>query len=104
KQSDVNFDSKTIIFNKTKSKKMRVVPVSDKTLKLIKELIKENEVFDTNYLFLTITGNNVNSDTFRKNLNLVAKRAGISSNVYPHVFRHTASKMFIQEGGNIRVL
>ncbi|MGM0874905.1 MAG: tyrosine-type recombinase/integrase [Bacillota bacterium] len=40
RQSDIDFESKSVIFSKTKSGKIRIIPMSMKTLQLIEELIK----------------------------------------------------------------
>lgn len=101
---DIDFDKKAITFKRTKGKRIRTVPLSNQTLKLLEELIEENEEFDTDYVFLTIFGEQLDTDTFRKRLDDIAERAEIKTNVYPHIFRHTASKMFIEQGGNLRVL
>ncbi|GIN58477.1 tyrosine recombinase XerD [Lederbergia ruris] len=104
RRSDIDFKRKSVTFKRTKNKKIRTVPLSNETLKLLRELIKENEDFDSEYVFLTIFGEPLDDATFRKNLYEVAERAEIKKNVYPHIFRHTASKMFIEQGGSIRIL
>src|SRR5699024_10975487 len=104
KHSDIDLKKGAITFKRTKGRKIRTVPISRETLRLIKELIRENEVFDTDYVFLTIFGEQLDSDTFRKDLYRAADKADIKKNVYPHLLRHTASKMFMEDGGNIRVL
>lgn len=103
-KSDINFESRSVIFKQTKGKKIRTVPLSIETIRLLEELIQENEDSDSEFVFLNIFGNKVNDDTVRKNIYKVAKRSGVITNIHPHIFRHTASRMYIEQGGNLRVL
>jgi integrase/recombinase XerD len=102
--SDIDFDSHTITFQNTKNGKVRIVPVTKKTLMLMKELINENEDFNTDYLFLTNHGKPLRPDTLRKHLREVIQRIGITKRIHPHLFRHSASEMFLRQNGSIRVL
>jgi len=101
---DIDFDKNSVTFKRTKGRKIRSVPLSLKTKRLLKELIKENEVFDSDYLFVTIHGNKLNDSTLRKNLKDVAEKSGITKRIHSHIFRHTASKFFLENRGSIRVL
>lgn len=106
KESDFNFEDKTVIIRAkvAKSRKSRLIPLKPLTLRLVKELIKINEDFQSEYVFLTNYGEPINRDLFRKNLNDYAEKAGIKKNVHPHLFRHTAATMFLEDGGDIRHL
>ncbi len=88
-----------------KNRKFRIVPLNNKTLRLIKELIEENETdFDSEYVFLTNYGLPITSERFRTRLKQFAAKTSIRKNVYPHLFRHTAATSFLQNGGDIRHL
>ncbi|WP_245998139.1 tyrosine-type recombinase/integrase [Siminovitchia terrae] len=88
-----------------KNGKFRILPMSQSTTKLIGELIRENkEDFDSEYVFLANYGEPVSRDHFRKQHNMFAKRAGIKKNVHPHLFRHTAATMFLENAGDMRHL
>ncbi len=52
----------------TKTRKARTVPLSTKTIKLLKEYMKETEDFNDEYLFLTYDGHQINQATVRLNL------------------------------------
>jgi integrase/recombinase XerD len=104
RNSDIDFESHTITFQNTKNGKIRIVPLTKKSLRLLSELISENEDFNTDYLFLTNHGKPLCPDTLRKHLREVIQRLGITKRIHPHLFRHTASEMFLRQNGSIRVL
>lgn len=104
KKSEVDFDHHTITFNKTKNGRYRIIPLTKKTLKLIAELIEETEDFNSEYLFISTHGTKLRPDTFRKHLREIVKRAGIDKRIHPHLFRHTASRIFLDQNGSIKVL
>lgn len=104
RKSDIDFEHQAIIFQNTKNKKVRIVPISKKTVKLLEDLIEETEDFDSEYVFLTNHGKPLRCDTFRKHLKVLVERAGIKKRIHPHLFRHTASELFIKQNGSMRVL
>lgn len=105
KKQDVDFEKRSITFQNTKSKKFRIVPVSVKTTQLLQELIADNEdLFSSEYIFLTNDGNRLRPSTFRAHLEKVLKNTGINKRFHPHLCRHTGSEMFLRQSGNIRVL
>ena len=104
-KSDIDFEQQCITFTKTKNKKIRIVPISKKTAKLLTELIAENEEeWDTDYVFLTHHGKPLTSLTWRKHLKEITDKAGIKRRVHSHGFRHAASEIFLRQNGSIRVL
>lgn len=87
-----------------KSRKARHIPLQKKTVNLLKELIKETEEFDSEYIFLANYGEQLQPNHFRKQLRLYAKRAGIKKRVHPHLIRHSAATIFLENGGDLRHL
>ncbi|WP_242233163.1 tyrosine-type recombinase/integrase [Domibacillus sp. PGB-M46] len=71
---------------------------------MLEQFIPETEEFDFKYIFLTNTGKPLVSGTVRKQLRDIAEKAGVKRRIYPHLFRHTASKMFLERGGLMGVL
>ncbi len=105
RKSDIDFECHTLTFTQTKNRRVRMLPLSKKTINLIVELIKENEDFgDTDYIFLTNHGKPLRPDTLRKHLREVVLRLGIDKRIHPHLFRHSASELFLRQNGSIRVL
>lgn len=104
--NDIDFSAKVITVQTTlaKSRKARIVPIKNTTSNLLKDLIKENEEFEMDYIFLTNYGEPMDRNHFRKRLKKYAEAAEITKNVHPHLFRHTGATMFLEAGGDIRHL
>lgn len=100
----VSFGAKT-----TKTRKSRIVPISQKTTNALKELIEENrEQFSgtSDHLFLSIHGLPMDATTVRERLRTYGKAAGIEKQcrVSPHTFRHTFARFYIRNGGDVFTL
>lgn len=104
RKNDIDFEKYSVTFQNTKSGRVRIVPLSRKTVKLIEELIEENDFVESDYIFLSNLGNPLRPDTARKHLKEITKRIGLDSLTGFHIFRHTASEMFLRQQGSIRVL
>lgn len=107
RKQDFDFNSRCVNIpaNVAKNRKFRIVPLKDKTLRLIDELIAENETdFTDDHVFLTNYGAPISTDRFRTRLAEFVAKTDITKNVHPHLFRHTAATMFLQNGGDIRHL
>lgn len=106
KKSDVDFKTKAIHIRAeiAKNRRSRYIPLSNKTSRLIAELNNDTSVFDSEYIFLTNYGERLKPNHFRKRLQNFAERAGIAKRVYPHLIRHTAATMFLENGGDSRYL
>lgn len=103
RKEDIDFEKYAITFTNTKNGKLRIVPVTKKTVKLLEELIEETEEFESEYVFLTHHGNPLSPDSARKHLRDLSERIGVNITGF-HIFRHTASEMFLRQNGSMRVL
>lgn len=103
KKTDIDFNSGTIFLSgrSTKSRRSRIVPLQRHTMNHLRDLIKESEEFDSEYVFLTNYGESITDDQVRNRLKEHAKSAGLNIRVYPHLFRHTAATLFIENGGSL---
>ncbi len=103
--NDIDFSAKVITVRATvaKNRKSRMVPIKNTTANLLKDLIKENEEFETDHVFVTNYGEPMDRNHFRKRLKKYAQEAGITKNVHPHLFPHTGATMFLEAGGDIFV-
>jgi len=84
KRSNVDFKAGVIKLEamNTKTRKAREVPLSTKTMKLLKEYMIESEDFGEELLFLTV------------------HLAGVKKAVRPHILRHTGVLLYIMNGGD----
>lgn len=105
-EDDIDFEMRTITVRGkiAKGRRARILPISSRTANLLRELIKENEDFDSQYVFLANYGERLTSNNFRHRLKYYARKAGIKRRVYPYLFRHTGATMFLEHGGDIRHL
>ncbi|MEC2351582.1 site-specific integrase [Bacillus toyonensis] len=70
KQEHIDFKTTVIDLKgtNTKNRKTRYVPISQKTSKLLRELLVEIEEFDTLHIFATVYGNTIDPVRFRQRL------------------------------------
>lgn len=106
KVSDIDAETGvlTIRSETSKSRRTRIIPIQKSTLKLLQELVSENDDFETDYIFLANYGEPMEANHFRKRLKQFVSKAGIEKRVHPHLFRHTGATLFLEAGGDIRHL
>lgn len=104
KVEDIDFQAGLLTFEKTKNSNFRVVPVSKKVLNMLKVLIQENEVFNTEYIFTTVRGSQISANSLRRSMKEVSKRAGLTRYITPHQIRHAGAIESIKNGLDIRSL
>ncbi len=104
RKDDIDFENRTILFAKTKNGEPRYVGFSPKTKRLINELLDECREFNTPYVFLGVNGERFQPEAFRANLKRYCNTYNIKTHITPHMFRHTAAMLFLENGGNMRVL
>ncbi|OIK13261.1 hypothetical protein BIV60_14315 [Bacillus sp. MUM 116] len=78
---DIDLSGRRIVLpaEKTKGRKSRIIPLSGIVIKMLIELITENQThFDSKMLFLNWYGEQMAEDTFRRNLKRYVKKAGIN--------------------------
>ncbi|UOE57286.1 tyrosine-type recombinase/integrase [Cytobacillus oceanisediminis] len=86
--------------HETKTKRARTVPISSKTVNLLREYISETEGYNNELLFLSFNGDELAANTVRRALMTYARSAGISKRVSPHTWRHTGALLYILNGGD----
>lgn len=102
--TDINFDEK-ILRCFGKGKKERLVPVGDYVVEAIKNYLKiRNEISNkfSNSLFITRLGKKFTRAGIWKIIKIYAKKAGITKNVYPHIFRHSFATHLLKGGADLR--
>lgn len=104
---EIDFKTRDILLpaSKNKNRKPRLLPLSNQVVKMLLELVTENNAhFDTTYVILSNIGTKYNPNSFRRRLNIYKEKAGITKSVSPHGFRHLFCKNFILNGGDIFTL
>lgn len=100
--TDIDFKTNfiTIKSENSKTRSMRMVPVSSHVIRLILQLIEENSRhFKTDRIFLSCYGANLGDRQLTKRLKYYAEKAGIeAAKVTAHVYRHTWAKAMILDG------
>jgi integrase len=93
--SQVNFETRTIQLTRTKSGKMRFVPINDTLFKVLIRLWRRRK---SDYVFTTRSGNSVND--VKRSFHTALRRAGIAGFRF-HDLRHTAASHMVQAGVGI---
>ena len=111
KWSCINFSEKIITIRNdetftTKSKKERIIPMSNNLFENLKNrLPKVNNINNNVYVFLNIRGRKFRPDTvskwFKKTVKDVAKEIKIDSNIHFHTLRHSFASCLVQRGVSI---
>lgn len=86
-----------------KDRRIRVIPISSHTLKLLMKLIDENQKNFPNSeaLFLNWWGERMAEDTFRRNLSRYVKKAGIEKAFTCHDFRRQSITEMLKNGASV---
>lgn len=79
RKDDIDYNGNTVHIRaaNTKTRKGRIVPVDKRTVRLIKELISDTDIFDNQYIFLANYGEQLTTNHFRNRLNRLAIKVGI---------------------------
>lgn len=81
------------------------VPISQKTSKLLHELLVEIKEFNTVYIFATVYGNTIDPARFRQRLKMYGNNSEIKGvRVSPHTPRHTFAKYYLLNNGDVMPL
>jgi integrase/recombinase XerD len=87
--------------HETKTKRARKVPLSTRTVKILKEYMDETEDFYSEWLLVTYEGEQLADNTIRYRLRELGELAGLSNKrVSPHTFRHTGALFYVLNGGD----
>lgn len=102
--TDINLNEK-IIKCFGKGSKERLVPVGDYVIDAVKNYLRVRADISpkfSNYLFITRLGKKFTRAGIWKIIKNYAKKAGISKNVYPHIFRHSFATHLLKGGADLR--
>jgi site-specific recombinase XerD len=99
---DIDSTRMIVHIKAAKGNKDRIVPLSEKTLLLLRAYYREYAPKD--YLFEGQKGGRYSSSSFNKLLKMCAKRAGIHKIVTAHTLRHSYATHLLENGTDIRVI
>ena len=86
---DFKFDDGIIHIRFAKGNKERFVPIPPDMIEKFKNWFEERKIQPDTPVFLTRDGDRMKGETIRHELKNRAKAAGITTRVYPHLFRHS---------------
>ncbi|WP_042456690.1 tyrosine-type recombinase/integrase [Neobacillus dielmonensis] len=101
---DLDLSGRRIILpaDKAKGRKSRIIPLSGIVIKMLIELISENQThFENRNLFLNWYGEQMAEDTFRRNLTRYVKKAGINKTFTCHDFRRQSITEMLASGASL---
>lgn len=102
---DIDFENKTVFIKGGKGQKDGMVCISEEGLTMIQGYLKEYPRADDETLFFPIgrnkTHDRLETQTVRKFVKKLARRAGIEKRVWPHVFRHSLAMNMLMKGCDI---
>ncbi|ARO86938.1 tyrosine recombinase XerC [Nitrosospira lacus] len=90
-----------------KGGKTRIVPVGSQAARILREWIKLREVLvkpGATALFVSRYGRNISPRSVSQRLKIQASRQGISTNIHPHVLRHSFASHLLQSSGDLRAV
>ncbi|PEC30706.1 integrase [Bacillus cereus] len=96
---DIDHENKTTIIrsNNAKSRKARVVQLSNKTYRLLMQLLEENEAFEgkvNDLIFLSLSERMLSKNNVLRDMRKFAVEADITKRFYLHLIRHSANTLF----------
>lgn len=108
KMEHIDFKMKVIHLHgdTTKSRKHRILPLSNGVARLVMELINENKAnwLHVDFLFCTHEGYQYNGDAFAKRFKRYREQSGVSRAITPHGLRHQFAYTYIKNGGDLFTL
>jgi integrase/recombinase XerD len=94
----------TIKGSVSKTGRVRILPISSKMCKLLKELIRIAEESKTAYVFQSTYGGKIKKQNIILSFERLGKKAGINKRCTPHVWRHTMAVNAVRSGMDIWTL
>jgi integrase/recombinase XerD len=99
--TDIDLDNMVLVVECGKGRKMRLVPFSENLRRSLYRYIRDLKPGE--HVFRTRTGSVLSPRNALRDLNKLARRAGIGR-IGWHVLRHTMATMYLRSGGNVAYL
>ena len=104
---DINFSDATVRVT-GKGSKTRIVPVGNPALRAVKDWLKERDASiksdGDGALFVNRGGTRLSARAIQHRMKSWALRLGLTSNLYPHMLRHSFASHFLQSSGDLRAV
>ena len=104
KVKDFDVGKNTVRIIKGKGLKDGLVSVSAECTRIILDYLKEYPRTQDDFLFHTYQRRQMTMSAVRKQVHVIAKRAGITKRVYPHLLRHSLASNLLLRGANIMLI
>lgn len=105
-EKDINFQDRSIFLpaENTKGKKDRYVFFSQKMATELRRWLQYRDRYkDSEFLFCTIRGTQLDERSFESNFTVYGERIG-KKDIHPHQLRNNFAKKFLMSGGDIYTL
>ncbi|WP_372935228.1 site-specific tyrosine recombinase/integron integrase [Mariniphaga sediminis] len=102
KITDIDSEQMIIRIEQGKGKKDRNVPLSEKTLKILRKYYRKYK--PNYYLFNGQFSNQYSAESIRNFIKDYAEKAGIRKRVYPHLLRHCNATHLYESGTDLSVI
>ncbi len=103
----INFRTGTILI-KGKGNKERVIQICNKeTLTILQEyyqLVLENKILDGGWFLLNRFNKKLTDQSIRNIVKKIAKKAGLTRRITPHIFRHTFATLLLEKDVDIKYI
>lgn len=83
-----------------KGQKERLIPLSNELKKTLKDYIAERGGIDVEELFVTLDNKPLSRRTVQERIEIISKKANLTKQSSPHVWRHTFAKLYVINGGD----
>ena len=100
--TDVNSGLMQIHIRQAKGKKDRIIPLSEPTLKALREYFKSEH--PRNYLFNGQFSDRYSATSIQQFVKMYAAKAGIKKRVYPHLLRHCSATHSYESGTDLTII
>lgn len=101
KVDDIRWEDGQILIH-GKNGEDRLVPIEEKTKRLLKQYVKARGYSEVDWLFITVDDRKMSRDSVRDRIEKYGRMANITNvRCSPHTFRHTFAKHSVQNGANV---